>query len=289
VSGHDWLITTDGFTVEPLEFPGGDIGSLAVHGTVNDLAVAGAQPRFLSLNVFIEEGLEIAVLQRITHSIARACAEAGVVILAGDTKVVRRGQGGGLYLATTGVGQRLPGPRLGLDQIRPGDQVVVSGTLGDHGAAVMLAREQFGLSGDLCSDATCVLPVTSLLLRHPGLRFMRDPTRGGMATVAHDIAGATSATVRLFEAQLPIRPPVASVCEILGYDPLYLASEGRVVAVLSPDDAQTAVAALQAAGFAEARVIGHIEPGAARVVLQTGLGGARILPELEDDPLPRIC
>jgi hydrogenase expression/formation protein HypE len=289
VAGPDWLITTDGFTVEPLEFPGGDIGSLAVHGTVNDLAVSGAQPRFLSLNVFIEEGLEIAVLQRITHSIARACAEAGVRILAGDTKVVRRGQGGGLYLATTGVGQRLPGPRLGLDQIRPGDQVVVSGTLGDHGAAVMLAREQFGLSGTLQSDAASVLPVTTVLMRHPGLRFMRDPTRGGMATVAHDIAGATAATVRLFEAQLPIRPPVASVCEILGYDPLYLASEGRVVAVLSPDDAPAAVAALQAAGFAEARVIGQIEPGAPRVVLQTALGGARILPELEDDPLPRIC
>jgi hydrogenase expression/formation protein HypE len=289
VAGPDWLITTDGFTVEPLEFPGGDIGSLAVHGTVNDLAVSGAQPRFLSLNVFIEEGLEIAVLQRITHSIARACAETGVRILAGDTKVVRRGQGGGLYLATTGVGQRLPGPRLGLDQIRPGDQVVVSGTLGDHGAAVMLAREQFGLSGHLRSDAACVLPVTTLLLRHPGLRFMRDPTRGGLATVAHDIAGTTAATVRLFEAQLPIRPTVASVCEILGYDPLYLASEGRVVAVLSPSEADAAVAALQEAGFAEARVIGQIEPGAARVVLQTALGGARILPELEDDPLPRIC
>jgi hydrogenase expression/formation protein HypE len=289
VAGPDWLITTDGFTVEPLEFPGGDIGSLAVHGTVNDLAVSGAQPRFLSLNVFIEEGLEIAVLQRITRSIARACTEAGVRILAGDTKVVRRGQGGGLYLATTGVGQRLSGPRLGLDQIRPGDQLIVSGTLGDHGAAVMLAREQFGLSGDLRSDAASVLPVTAALMRHPGLRFMRDPTRGGMATVAHDIAAATAATVRLLEARLPIRPPVASVCEILGYDPLYLASEGRVVAVIDPTESAAAVAALHAAGFAEARVVGSIEPGAPRVVLQTALGGARILPELEDEPLPRIC
>lgn len=289
VAGPDWLITTDGFTVEPLEFPGGDIGSLAVHGTVNDLAVSGAQPRFLSLNVFIEEGLEIAVLQRITRSLARACAEAGVRVMAGDTKVVRRGQGGGLYLATTGVGQRLEGPRLGLDQIRPGDQVVVSGTLGDHGAAVMLAREQFGLSGELRSDAASVLPVTQVLMRHPGLRFMRDPTRGGLATVAHDIAGATGATVRLHAAQLPIRPPVAGVCEILGYDPLYLASEGRVVAVLSPDAAAAAVAALQAAGFAEACIVGRVESGPASVVLQTVLGGERILPELEDDPLPRIC
>jgi hydrogenase expression/formation protein HypE len=288
-SGPDWLITTDGFTVEPLEFPGGDIGSLAVHGTVNDLAVAGAQPRFLSLNVFIEEGLEMAVLQRITRSIARACAEAGVRVLAGDTKVVRRGQGGGLYLATTGVGQRLPGPQLGLDQIRPGDRLIVSGTLGDHGAAVMLAREQFGLSGALLSDAASVLPVTAILMRTPGLRFMRDPTRGGMATVAHDIAGACAASVRLFEAQLPIRPPVASVCEILGYDPLYLASEGRVVAVVSAEAAAGALAALQARGFGDARIVGTVEPGAPRVILQTALGGERFLPELEDDPLPRIC
>jgi hydrogenase expression/formation protein HypE len=289
VAGPDWMITTDGFTVEPLEFPGGDIGSLAVHGTVNDLAVSGAQPRFLSLNVFIEEGLEIAVLQRITGSIARACEEAGVRILAGDTKVVRRGQGGGLYLATTGVGQRLAGPPLGFDQIRPGDHLIVSGTLGDHGAAVMLARQQFGLSGELRSDAASVLPVTSILMRHPGLRFMRDPTRGGVATVAHDIAGTTAATVRLSSAQLPIRPPVASVCEILGYDPLYMASEGRVVAVISPDESAAAVAALHAGGFGEARVIGCIEPGAPRAVLVTALGGERILPELEDDPLPRIC
>lgn len=289
LAGPDWMITTDGFTVEPLEFPGGDIGSLAVHGTVNDLAVSGALPRFLSLNVFIEEGLEMAVLQRIAGSIARACSEAGVRVLAGDTKVVRRGQGGGLYLATTGVGQRLDGPRLGLDQIRIGDQVIVSGTLGDHGAAVMLAREQFGLSGELLSDAASVLPVTNLLMRHEGLRFMRDPTRGGMATVAHDIASATAATVRLRETQLPIRPPVAGVCEILGYDPLYLASEGRVVAVLSPDDAASAVSSLHAGGFRDACIIGSIERGSTRVVLQTALGGERILPELEDDPLPRIC
>jgi hydrogenase expression/formation protein HypE len=289
VAGPGWMITTDGFTVEPLEFPGGDIGSLAVHGTVNDLAVSGAQPRFLSLNVFIEEGLEFGVLQRITHSIARACSESGVRILAGDTKVVQRGQGGGLYLATTGVGQRLAGPRLGLDQIMLGDHVIVSGTLGDHGAAVMLAREQFGLSGELRSDAASVLPVTTILLRQHGLRFMRDPTRGGVATVAHDIAAATAATVRLFAAELPVRPPVASVCEILGYDPLYMASEGRVVAVIGPDESAAAVAALHAGGFGEARVIGCIEPGASRVVLLTPLGGERILPELEDDPLPRIC
>lgn len=285
----DWLITTDGFTVEPLEFPGGDIGSLAVHGTVNDLAVSGAIPRFLSLNMFIEEGLPVVVLKRICHSIARACQEAGVRLLAGDTKVVRRGQGGGLYLATTGVGRRHSGVRLGLDQIRPGDQLIASGSLGDHGTAVMLAREQFGLSGALRSDAASVLPVVNSLLQNAGLRFMRDPTRGGLATVAHDIAAATMARVRLFESQIPVLDEVRGVCEILGYDPYYLASEGRVVAALSPGAAEEAVAALQACGYLDARVIGVIEPGKPTVVLQTKLGGERILPELEDDPLPRIC
>lgn len=285
----DWFITTDGFTVEPLEFPGGDIGSLAVHGTVNDLAVSGAEPRYLSLNVFIEEGLEIAVLERISRSIARACEESGVRVLAGDTKVVRRGQGGGLYLATTGIGLRRAGIQLGLDRVQRGDRLIVSGTLGDHGTAVMLAREQFGLSGNLRSDATSVLPVTAILLQNSGLRFMRDPTRGGVATVAHDIASATAACVRLLEADLPVRQEVHGVCEILGYDPYYLASEGRVVAVLSPEAAEPAVAALHAGGFTDARVIGAIEPGTPRVILETRLGGERILPELEDDPLPRIC
>lgn len=289
VPGPDWLITTDGFTVEPLEFPGGDIGSLAVHGTVNDLAVSGATPRYLSLNVFIEEGLEIAVLERISRSIARSCATCGVQILAGDTKVVRRGQGGGLYLATTGIGQRRCGIELGIGRIQPGDRLIVSGTVGDHGAAVMLAREQFGLSGNLLSDASSVVPVTEALLECPGLRFMRDPTRGGLATVAHDISSATAATVRLFEDQVPVHNEVRGVCEILGYDPYYLASEGRVVAALSPEAAEPAVEALQRRGFRDARVVGVIESGTPRVVLQTRLGGERILPELEDDPLPRIC
>ena len=287
--GSEWMITTDGFTVEPLEFPGGDIGSLAVHGTVNDLAVSGAEPRFITLNAFIEEGFEVARLARIARSIATACAETGMRLLAGDTKVVRRGQGGGLYLATTGIGRRRTSLPLGIDQVREGDCLVVSGTLGDHGTAVMLARQQFGLSGDLKSDAASVVPVTSILLGVPGLRFMRDPTRGGLATVAHEIAAASSRTIRLFEDSLPLRREVVSVCEILGYDPLYLASEGRVVAVLPVDAADAAVTALQAQGHRHARKVGRIEAGPPRVVLQTRLGGERILPELEDDPLPRIC
>ncbi|HHH43203.1 MAG TPA: hydrogenase expression/formation protein HypE, partial [Gammaproteobacteria bacterium] len=236
LEGGELLFTTDGFTVQPLEFPGGDIGSLAVHGTTNDLAVAGGLPRYLSLNAFIEEGLEIELLDRLIGSLARAAAAIGVEVVAGDTKVLRRGEGGGLYLATTGIGVRLPGPALGIQRIRAGDRLVVSGPVGDHGIAVMLAREQFGLRGDVRSDAASVLPLTSTALDFEGLRFMRDPTRGGLATVCHELSRATGLGIRLAQQQVPVRDPVQSVCEMLGYDPLYLACEGRVVAVIDSAD-----------------------------------------------------
>ena len=291
----DWeagplLFTTDGFTVQPLEFPGGDIGSLAVHGTVNDLAVAGARPRYLALNMFIEEGLETALLERIVASLGRAAREAGVAVAAGDTKVVRRGEGGGLYLATTGVGTPLTGPPLGLDRISPGDRLLVSGPLGDHGTAVLLAREQFGLRGDLRSDAASVLPLTGTVRGLSGLRFMRDPTRGGLATLCHEIARATGLGVRLRETALPVRDPVRSVCDMLGYDPLYLACEGRVVAVCAPDQAGALLDTWRALPQgAEAALVGEVEEGHARVVVETAYGGERLLVELEEDPLPRIC
>jgi hydrogenase expression/formation protein HypE len=286
----EMVFTTDGFTVQPLEFPGGDIGSLAVHGTVNDLSVAGARPLYLGLNAFIEEGLAIAQLERIVASLARAAREAGVHVVAGDTKVVRRGEGGGLYLATTGVGVRARGLRLGLDAIRPRDVVLVSGPIGDHGIAVMFAREQFGLRGDLLSDAASVYPLTSALVGRPGLRFMRDPTRGGLAMIANEIARATGLSVRLKETAIPVRDPVRSVCEMLGYDPMYLACEGRVVAVMDPGEAEGALAAWRALPQGSgAAVIGRIETGHAHVVLETELGGERLIEELEDDPLPRIC
>ena len=284
------IITTDGFTVQPLEFPGGDIGSLAVHGTVNDLSVAGADPLYLTLNAFIEEGLPIETLDRLITSMAVAAREAGVHILAGDTKVVPRGQGGGLYLATTGVGLRPAGLQLGMDRIRDGDAILVSGPVGDHGIAVMLAREQFGLRGDVASDSACVLPLTQALRALPGVRFMRDPTRGGLATVLHEIREATGLGVRLRGADVPVRDPVRAVCEMLGYDPLYLACEGRVVAVVAVEVAEQALALWRSmpAG-AEAALIGQLSAAAGRVVLETALGGERVLEELEDDPLPRIC
>lgn len=282
------MVTTDGFTVQPLEFPGGDIGSLAVHGTVNDLAVSGATPLYLTLNAFIEEGIEIALLRRLAHSIGRAARDCGVAVVAGDTKVVGRGECDGVYFATTGIGVRHPGAQLGLDRVERGDVVLVSGPVGDHGAAVMLAREEFGMQGDLRSDAGSVLPVAQALLAVDGLRFMRDPTRGGIATVLNEIALATGCGVRASEAAIPVRDPVQSVCELLGFDPLYLACEGRVVAVVAADSADTALQAMRRVAPDSAR-IAEIGEGAAQVVLETSFGGQRVLDELEDDPLPRIC
>jgi hydrogenase expression/formation protein HypE len=285
----DILFTTDGFTVQPLEFPGGNIGSLAVHGTTNDLAVAGAIPKYLSLNAFIEEGFEIATLERIIKTLAETAAEVGVKVVAGDTKVLRRGEGGGLYLATTGVGIR-SGHVLSMKNIKDGDAIIVSGPVGDHGIAVMLAREEFGLRGDIQSDAASVLNLTTSAMKYKSLRFMRDPTRGGIATVCSELQRATGMGVRLLQEKLPVRDPVQSVCDMLGYDPMYLACEGRVVAVVDSVDAQALLETWQ--GLEEghdAAVIGRIDRGIQHVLIETDIGGERILEELEDDPLPRIC
>jgi hydrogenase expression/formation protein HypE len=290
LDSREIVFTTDGFTVQPLEFPGGDIGSLAIHGTTNDLAVAGAIPKYLSLNAFIEEGLEIAQLERIIISLASAAKQAGVKIVAGDTKVLRRGEGGGLYLATTGIGIRHTGFNLGLDRIRDGDSILVSGSVGDHGISVLLAREQFGLRGDLQSDSANVFPLTRALSGLSGLRFMRDPTRGGLATVCHELVHATRMGIRVRQAVIPISDPVISVCDMLGYDPLFLACEGRVVAIVDPHQAQQALEKWQALPDGkDAAIIGRVDASLAQVILETDLGGERILEELEDDPLPRIC
>jgi hydrogenase expression/formation protein HypE len=282
--------TTDSFTVQPIEFPGGNIGSLAVHGTTNDLAVAGAVPKYLSLGVLLEEGLEFAVLERVVAGIAAAAKEAGVVVAAGDTKVVRRGEGGGIYLNTSGIGVKNPALKIGIEHIRPGDAVLVSGPVGDHGIAVMLAREQFGLRGDLQSDAASVLPLTLELAKLDGLRFMRDPTRGGIATVAHEIVHGSGYGVVFAEERLPVRDSVRSVCEMLGYDPYFLACEGRVVAVVAAEQAERALAMWQALPSGrDASIVGHVQEQPARLVLKTSIGGERVIEELEDDPLPRIC
>lgn len=286
----DIMVTTDGFTVQPLEFPGGNLGSLAVHGVVNDLAVAGAEPRYATLSAIIEEGLEFNVLDRLIASFAQAAKENGLQVAAGDTKVVRHGEGGGLYLSVAGIGVRTATQPLGMQHIEPGDAVLVSGPVGDHGIAVMLAREQFGLSGNLQSDSNSVLPLARAVWHQPGLKFMRDPTRGGLATVAHEIARATGHNVVLQQARVPVREAVKSVCEMLGYDAYYLACEGRIVAVVKADAADAVLQAWKALpNGTEAKLIGRIEPGKAQVILETELGGKRLLDELEDDPLPRIC
>jgi hydrogenase expression/formation protein HypE len=283
------MFTTDGFTVQPLEFPGGDIGSLAVHGTTNDLAVAGAIPRYLSLSALIEEGLEIAQLERIVASIAASAKAIGVSVVAGDTKVLRRGEGGGLYLTMSGIGIRQT-QHLGLAEIRAEDAILVSGPIGDHGIAVMLAREEFGLHGELCSDAASVLPLTKTAMELPGLRFMRDPTRGGLATLCYELHQATGLGMELNQLKIPIREQVQSVCDMLGYDPLYLACEGRVVAVIDPNEAEALLNSWRALPEGVgANIIGHLTTTTNYVLLRTELGGERILYALEGDPLPRIC
>ena len=283
------MFTTDGFTVKPLEFPGGTIGSLAIHGTVNDLSVAGATPRFLSLNAFIEEGVEFVQLERIVADMAAAAKQCNVEIVTGDTKVVPLKEGSGIYFATSGIGVKPGHVQLGMNNIKPGDKILINGSIGDHGTAVMLAREQFGLSGDLVSDAASVFPFTHALLDLPGLRFMRDPTRGGLATVCGEIARNTGYGNYLFESQIPIKEPVNTVCEMLGYDPYYLACEGRVIAVVAEEDTDEALHRWhQIDSSGEAAIIGEVIEDN-RVILETELGGQRLLEELEDDPLPRIC
>jgi hydrogenase expression/formation protein HypE len=286
--GQDLVVTTDGFIVNPIEFKGGNIGSLAVHGTVNDLAVSGAIPKYLTLSVFLEEGLEVELLRRVILACGSAASASGVMIVAGDTKVLPRGECDGIYLSATGIGFRPRHMVLGLQTIRPGDQLIVSGPVGNHGAAVLLSREEFGFTSTLTSDAASVLAEAQALINIPGLRFMRDPTRGGLATVANEIARATNLAVRLDEADIPLDESVQSVCELLGFDPLYLACEGRVVAVVAPDAAPAAVAKLRLI-CPRAAIIGELTQGPARVVLATSFGGQRMLDELEDDPLPRIC
>jgi hydrogenase expression/formation protein HypE len=289
-SGGEPYMTTDGFIVQPLEFPGGDIGSLAVHGTVNDLAVSGATPRFLSLNAFIEEGLEIETLDRIVRSLASSAVAAGVQVVAGDTKVLPRGEGGGLYLATTGVGMRPPGTDLGMHRIQPGDRIMVSGPVGDHGIAVMLARETFEISGNVCSDCGSVIDLAQAAMEFDGLKFMRDPTRAGLAGVAYEITQQAGVTVRLQETAIPVRDSVRMVCEMLGYDPYYLACEGRVVAVVAESQADELAQRWNELPSGEgAAVIGQIVEGPSRIVLETELAGERMLDDLEEDPLPRIC
>ncbi len=291
-TGERLAFTTDSFVVQPRHFPGGSIGHLAVHGTVNDLAVSGATPMWLSAAFVIEEGFAIAELRQIAGHMAEAAADAGVCLVTGDTKVVGKGAADGLYITTAGVGTVPPDRHLGPEQVRPGDVVLLSGNMADHGMAVMLARGDLMLDADIRSDTAPLGDlIRALLEAAPSTRWMRDPTRGGVATVCNELARDTNMAVVLDELLLPIAPAVVGACDLLGIDPLYVANEGKVVAVVAPDEADDAVEAMRTHPLgANATRIGEImaEPQAI-VVLLTSFGGTRIVDMLVGDPLPRIC
>lgn len=286
-------LTTDAFVVRPLVFPGGSIGELAVNGTVNDLAVSGATPLGLSAALIIEEGLETAALRREVEAMAQAAQRAGISILTGDTKVVERGKGDGLYIVTTGIGIADPDLSLSTTAVRPGDKILCSGTLGDHGIAILIARGNLDLEAEVLSDTQPLTPLVAALRAAvgPQLRFMRDPTRGGVGTVLNELARDSGCGIAIWEEQLPIREGVQGACEILGLDPIYVANEGKLIAVVAPEAEAEALQALQSvAGGEEASVIGEVCAEPARMVLMhTQFGGTRMIDMLIGDPLPRIC
>jgi hydrogenase expression/formation protein HypE len=291
-SGERLAFSTDSFVVSPLRFPGGSIGHLAVHGTVNDLAVSGAVPRWLSVAFVIEEGFAVRDLREIVADMAAAAVEAGVVLVTGDTKVVPKGAADGLYITTAGVGIIPAGRELSMAGVRPGDKVLLSGTLADHGMAVMLARGDLGVEAAIASDTAPVSgAVEALLAAAPGTRWMRDPTRGGLGTVCNELAGAVGVSVILDEEALPVTALVQGACDLLGIDPVYVASEGKFAAVVPADEADDALAALRAHPLGrDACVIGEIRAEPESVVaLRNAFGGTRIVDMLVGDPLPRIC
>ena len=284
--------TTDSFVVRPLFFPGGDIGELAVNGTVNDLAMAGARPIALSSGFIVEEGLAVADLDRIVSSMARAAETAGVQVATGDTKVVERGKADGLYINTSGVGTIEHSVELAPGSIRAGDRVIVSGSIGDHGMAIMIARGELALEVELESDTAPLNGlVAGLLVATDGVRCLRDPTRGGLATVLAELALSTQLNITIDETSLPIRPEVNGACEILGIDPLYVANEGKLVAIVAPEAEEDALAALRSHPLgADAVTVAEVHPEPpGLVLLETSFGGSRVVDMLAGDPLPRIC
>ena len=291
-SGERLAFSTDSFVVKPLRFPGGSAGHLAVHGTVNDLAMMGARPLALSAAFVLEEGLSIDILRQVVADMAEAAASAGVPIVTGDTKVVDHGAADGLYISTAGIGLIPAGRALSANLVREGDMVIMSGTMADHGMAVMLARGDLMLEASIVSDTAPLHGLMErLLTAAPSTRWLRDATRGGVGTVCNELAQDCNLTVVLDEMALPVRPAVGAACELLGIDPLYVANEGKFVAVVAPDEAAAALAALRGHPLGPDAVrIGEIRaepPGI--VVLRTQLGGTRIVDMLVGDPLPRIC
>ena len=292
--GAPLAFTTDSYVVQPLEFPGGDIGRLAISGTVNDLACLGARPVALSLALILEEGLERALLGRMLDSAAAAAREVGAAVVCGDTKVVGRGSADGLFITTSGIGVIETGRRLGAEQIRPGDKVLVSGTVGDHGIAVMSRREGLRFEAAVQSDVAPLWPLAeTILAASPNLRALKDPTRGGLAAAVNELAEAAGVRMRIDEAAVPVRPAVAGACEVLGLDVLNVANEGKFVVVAPADEAEAVLRAMCSHPLGrQAAVIGEVLEGAARgprVTLGTRIGGERVLEMPYGEDLPRIC
>jgi hydrogenase expression/formation protein HypE len=296
VNGQRLAITTDSFVVKPLFFPGGDIGSLAVHGTVNDLAMGGATPLFLSAAFIIEEGFSIDELRRVVNSLRRAAAEAGVQVVTGDTKVVEKGKGDGLFINTTGIGLVPEGVDLSADRARPGDKVLLSGSIGDHGIAILAQREGLEFETQIESDSAALhtlvadmLGVTSNV--NSDIRCMRDPTRGGVSSTLNEIAERSQVGIELDETSLPIHEQVRGACELLGLDPLYVANEGKLIAIVAPEAAEAVLKAMRNHPLgAEAQIIGAVKKeNAGLVTMRTPFGTTRIVDMLAGDQLPRIC
>lgn len=285
-------ITTDAFVVRPPFFPGGDIGCLAVHGTVNDLAVGGARPLFLAAAFILEEGLPLADLNRIATSMRHACDEAGVALVAGDTKVVDRGKGDQIFITTTGIGLVPEGRTLSIHSARPGDKIVLSGTIGDHGIAILSVREGLEFETVLESDTAPLNGLAEVILTAcPRTRTMRDPTRGGLSSALNELASASGVGVELDEVSIPLRPEVRGACELLGLDPLYVANEGKLIAVVPPEDAERVLLAMRSHPLGQnAALIGEVVADHPRlVILRSRVGGERVVTLLSGEQLPRIC
>jgi hydrogenase expression/formation protein HypE len=293
LNGTRIAITADSFVVSPLRFRGGSIGELAVNGTVNDLAVSGARAEALVVTYVLEAGLPTEVLEAEVRAMGRAASAVGVRIAGGDTKVVEHGKADQMYITTAGVGRLIPGVQCSAASARPGDMVLLSGPIGDHGITILLARGELDMEADLCSDTRPVLPMVEALAESaaPGLRWMRDPTRGGVATALNEFARDCGLSVLLYEEEVPVRDAVRGACELLGLDPLHIANEGQFLAVVAREYANWALKALQGTpGGHEARIIGEVrEQPACSVLASTTYGGTRIVDMLVDDPLPRIC
>jgi hydrogenase expression/formation protein HypE len=293
IGGLELAMTTDSYVVKPLRFPGGSIGELAVNGTANDLAVSGARPLALSVSLILEEGLPADDLRAEVEAIAQAARAAGVQIIAGDTKVVERGHADGMYITTAGIGLRDPRATLSPSALRPGDRILLSGSIGEHGTAIMLARNEFELDALIESDTCSLWPAVDALLDAvgPELRCIRDATRGGVASVLNELARASTVAMIVREGEIPVAPEVAGAAEILGIDPMYVANEGKMVAFVAPEVAERALEALRSVpGCEQAAEIGEVRtepPG--MVLVQTSFGGRRVMDQLVGDPLPRIC